>query len=514
MYKKILADVCNFCESGSGLKLRAYQKQVARNIIRSILAGLGMSIVVIFPRQSGKNELQAQIETYLLVMLELTEAEMVKVSPTWKPQSLNAMRQLERVINQNVITRGRWAKESGYIFRLGKARIFFFSGVPSANVVGATANTLLQCDEAQNVLASKWDKDFVPMAASTNATRVFWGTVWNSRTLLAREAQAGHTSEMQDGIKRVFRLTAEDVMQEVPAYGDHVAEQVSRLGRDHPLVKTQYFSEEIDNESGMFSRQRQALMKGCHRKAFEPVEGGIYAMLLDVAGEDEGVSDEASLFQGWQRTSGGQNTSSMRNPGRDSTAVTVVRVDTSTLADELIQAPRYEVINRYMWTGIKHTALYGQIKALAELWRVRWLVVDATGVGSGLASFLDKALPGRVIPFVFTSKSKSELGWSFLTAIESGRYKEYQPEPGTPDIQDEFWVQVQHCQSSVGVVPGRTMRWGVPDGTRDAQTGELVHDDLLISAAMCVILDKQNWGQAESGLVGGIDPLEGMDEVF
>ena len=34
--------------------------------------------------------------------------------------------------------------------------------------------------------------------------------------------------------------------------------------------------------------------------------------------------------------------------------------------------------------------------------------------------------------------------------------------------------------------PGKRMRWGVPDGTRDEATGELVHDDLLVSAAMCI----------------------------
>ena len=32
------------------------------------------------------------------------------------------------------------------------------------------------------------------------------------------------------------------------------------------------------------------------------------------------------------------------------------------------------------------------------------------------------------------------------------------------------------------------MRWGVPDGTRDDTTGELLHDYLLVSAAMCYAL--------------------------
>ncbi len=170
----------DFVEAGSGLKLRYYQQEAAIAIIDSVMQKKGMSFCVIFPRQSGKNELQAQIETYLLSACQLLDAEIVKVSPTWKPQTLNAMRRLERVIARNITTRGNWRKESGYIYRVGRARIFFLSGGPTANVVGATASTLLECDEAQDVTIEKWDKDFAPMAASTNATRVFWGTVWTS----------------------------------------------------------------------------------------------------------------------------------------------------------------------------------------------------------------------------------------------------------------------------------------------------------------------------------------------
>ena len=51
-----------FARELSGLTLRRYQRLVADTIIQSVLHSLGLSIVVIFPRQSGKNELQAQIE--------------------------------------------------------------------------------------------------------------------------------------------------------------------------------------------------------------------------------------------------------------------------------------------------------------------------------------------------------------------------------------------------------------------------------------------------------------------
>ena len=60
----------------------------------------------------------------------------------------------------------------GHIITLGRASIAFFSAEPGANVVGATASLLLECDEAQDVHPDKWEKEFRPMGATTNATSV------------------------------------------------------------------------------------------------------------------------------------------------------------------------------------------------------------------------------------------------------------------------------------------------------------------------------------------------------
>ena len=417
--KQMLWDVVLFSQHASKVKLRHYQEAVAKAVVESVRARKGMSFVVMFPRQSGKNELQAQIEAYLLAFLALSDAEIVKVSPTWKPQTLNAMRRLQRVLENNLITRGMWLKESGYIYRFNRARIFFFSGSPEANIVGATASTLLEVDEAQDIEIAKFDKDIAPMAASTNATRVFWGTAWTSRTLLARELRAAREAEKLDGQQRTFVLTAPEVALEVPAYGEFVNNQVARLGRSNPMVRTQYFSEEIDAEGGMFPPARVALMQGSHAAVDGPLPGCIYCILVDVAGEDEGVNGEPG---------------ELSNPGRDSTALTIVQVDLTTLADPIIKAPSYLVVARRQWIGVKHVRLYAEIKSLAETWRCRWLVIDATGIGAGLASFLVNALPGKVLPFVFNSKTKSELGWSFLGVIDSGRWKDHAliPLPSAP----------------------------------------------------------------------------------
>ena len=66
--KQLLREFDKFSQFGSGLTLRAYQQEPAKAIIDSIIKKQGLSFVVIFPRQSGKNELQAQIQTYLLTI--------------------------------------------------------------------------------------------------------------------------------------------------------------------------------------------------------------------------------------------------------------------------------------------------------------------------------------------------------------------------------------------------------------------------------------------------------------
>lgn len=215
--KKLLRQPGLFARYANGTRLRRYQSGVCEAICRSVIEGRGLTFVVMFPRQSGKNELQAQLETYLLALFNDTAVDIIKVSPTLTPQALNAMRRLEKVLGKNVYLSRGWQKSEA-LYRSGEARITFLSGSPESNIVGATASLLLEVDEAQDVLPGKFDKDIAPMTASTHATRVFWGTAWTSNSLLGRELRAASAQEARDGQKRVFRLTAEAVSAEVPAY--------------------------------------------------------------------------------------------------------------------------------------------------------------------------------------------------------------------------------------------------------------------------------------------------------
>ena len=82
----------------NGFTPRDYQAGPIEAILRSVLEDQGRTFVVVFPRQSGKNEIQAQIEAALMIALCDDFAEIVKISPTWTPQTQNAMNRLARVI--------------------------------------------------------------------------------------------------------------------------------------------------------------------------------------------------------------------------------------------------------------------------------------------------------------------------------------------------------------------------------------------------------------------------------
>ena len=509
--------VSNFTRVFGGIKLRAYQQAAANAIVQSVLNNQGLSIVVMFPRQSGKNLMQAQLEVYLMALLAEGGSEMVKLSPTYQPQSLNAMRRLETALEANFLTRGKWHKSAGNHYRFHKSHLTFLSAAPGSNIVGATASTLLSLDEAQDIEIAKYDKQIAPMAASTNATRVFWGTAWSAQTLLARELRAAREAEARDGIRRVFQITAQEVSKEVPAYGTFVDEQIARMGRNHPMVRSQFFSEEIDFAGGLFTPSRLGLMQGAHTAIETPLPGKRYAMLIDLAGEDEALRQ------------GGANTE-LENPDRDLTAVTMVELDFSLLGEDLVGKPIYRVVNRQLWQGERHSTLYARLLHLAELWQPEKIVVDASGVGAGVGSFLRDKLGERVITLQFTSQLKSRLGWGFLAVVDTGRFQDFSPR-SAPDewstnpllgqmaaeqdrLQALFYRQLAGLKAEASSGPERLLRWSVPEGARDPEGG-LLHDDLVLSAAMVAVLDEQSWGLSiQSVLIPACDPILEMDGGF
>ncbi|HHX08246.1 MAG TPA: hypothetical protein GX730_02260, partial [Chloroflexi bacterium] len=71
-----LRKIDHFSQVFGRVRLRQYQLEAAKAIVDSVFRQQGLSIVVMFPRQSGKNLLQAQLEVYLMALLGTQGAEM------------------------------------------------------------------------------------------------------------------------------------------------------------------------------------------------------------------------------------------------------------------------------------------------------------------------------------------------------------------------------------------------------------------------------------------------------
>lgn len=473
--RRLLSDVGEFSRALYPRQaLRPYQVEVAEALVSAIRRNFLFpgeagpnQFAVVFSRQAGKDETTAQMLAYLLNIYRLIDAKVVMAAPTQRQATISRDRLCARL--DMGLSRGWWSRHD-YIVRLGQAEVRFLSAAPTSNTRGETASLLLIANEAQDIEVDRWDAVFDPMAASTNAVTLFLGTVWTSTTLLARQMRHLRELEAQDGYKRVWLVDWEQVAKYVPQYGERVKARIAQFGENHPFIQTEYFLKELDGNGGLFGPERRALMIGSHSRQEAAQAGKIYVMLVDVAGENEAGLEGEELRA--------------VEPKKDSTAVTVVEVEPPIAGAPLSVHPTYRVVNRYVWTGVKHTEVYGRLVGLArDTWRAKYVVVDATGVGAPVASFLAGALGKRVLPFVFSSVSKSELGWNFCGVIDSGRFKDYALD-GADDTA-WWWRQLAAVEYEVRPGPGQLMKWAVPD--------QALHDDLVMSAALVAVLDGQDW---------------------
>jgi hypothetical protein len=69
-------------------RLRPYQREIALAILDSVFGRKGLTFSVEIARQGGKNELSAQLELLLLTLYMAESQNLIKCSPTFKPQTV------------------------------------------------------------------------------------------------------------------------------------------------------------------------------------------------------------------------------------------------------------------------------------------------------------------------------------------------------------------------------------------------------------------------------------------
>jgi|SRR5579875_384117 hypothetical protein len=465
-----------------GKPLYPYQVEAANVILHSINHNLGWLITVMMSRQSGKNQLSAVLEAFLLCTRR--EGVIVKAAPTFHPQVINSRRRLLSMLENPFCARRVWTSyaqvglapraDSGLVRRHVGPSVMLCSADPGSNVVGATADLLLEIDEAQDVSSEKFDKDFRPMASTTNATTVLYGTAWSDDTLLARQRAINLEIERQTGERRHFEYDWRAAAAANPHYKEFVESEIARLGEQHLAVQTQYFLVPLRAAGHFFNDLQRRLLAGSHAWENEP-----RASLADPTPSGESVSSPREASGAYYIAGldvGGEERANPADPTRlyskrDSTVLSIGRVEYNEM-----HLPRVEVVHQQWWTGRTYPQQYAALLVLCEQWNIRRLVVDNTGQGAGLASLLiEKLGPERVEACTFTRPAKSHLGYQLLALINSGRFTLYAPENAPREIFDECWSQVRAARYTLPAP--ETINFYV-----DASEG---HDDFLISLALC-----------------------------
>jgi hypothetical protein len=445
-------DVAAFSRS-TGTALRPYQEECVRAILESTARRDGKIFTVMFARQMGKNETSAHLEAYLMALHAQVGGSVVKAAPSFKPQVINSIMRLKRTLDASPLTRGRWHSMFGYMVGLGEAHTTFLSADPSANVVGATASVLLEIDEAQDVDPEKYEREFRPMASSTNATTVLYGTAWNEVSLLEQQRQLNLDEERGTGERLHFEYPWDVLGALQPSYGAFVRREIARLGVDHPTIQTQYLLRPMADAGFLFRSEQRARMDGTHARRRTPERGDVLVAGIDLAGEDE-ESARARLLG--------------HVPRRDSTVVTIGRAIRNGQG-----RVELEIVEHVWWTGKDHTWQYDRLLDLWSRWEFARVAVDASGMGAGIASFLASRHGKRVDRVVFTAPLKSALAYSMLEMANTGFVRMYRQDGS--DEWREFWTEISACRYSTR--SQEQLAWGVPPSQG--------HDDFVSSFALC-----------------------------
>jgi len=272
--------------------------------------------------------------------------------------------------------------------------------------------------------------------------------------------------ERRDGIRRHFEFDWREVARFNPAYARFVESERLRLGEDHPLFQSQYCLRPLPGGGRLFTPAQLTLLEGGHARERGPTRApGLlgYVAGLDIGGESFG---------------GG------RPGGPDRTVLTIARV---IAPDPECRVPsaecRIEILDHVSWEGAPHAELAGALaRLLRDVWRVRRLVVDATGLGEGLAGSLTALRGGpEVVRLRLTEQLKSRLGYGLLAAVNCGRLGLYRND-GSPESR---LVREECTRARATYRSNRTLAFAV--GPADG------HDDFLISLALVV--------EAATGLV-------------
>lgn len=419
-----------FCEIYSGKIMFPYQEQFSKRVIRSVLENDGEELTALFSRQSGKSETIALTVGGLMIILPLLAnmpmfADDVRLSMfkdgLWVGIFAPSQRQAQ-------ITYGRIKSriqcktaqavlcdpEFNLTFTTSNGQTVALSNGSFATAISASDGSsiegesfkLIICEEAQDISNYKIRKSIHPMGAAYNATIVKIGTATTFKGDFYEAIQRNkREAEHKNSHKRNhFEYDCDVVSKYNPKYAKYLEKEKKRLGENSDEYRMSYKLEWII-ERGMFVD----IVK-FEKENTEP--------LLERSFYDKSVNHVAGIDLGGKG---------------DSTIVTIVEVNwsmpvilESRTNDETGEEELYEAYNTYIkdWFCISNEPDYEEqyymIVDYLSHFSVSRIVCDATKEAS-VSHRLRANLSCEVIPYIFTTKSKSELYKHLDKEITSGR---------------------------------------------------------------------------------------------
>src|SRR5512139_644708 len=251
--------------------LRGYQARVLRSLHWNIARHPGETFTVMFPRQAGKNEVSSALVAGLLRSNADCGGSVVVCAPTLSPQATISFERTASRLRAHSRRLGLAFAADGNTLRCGAASAVFLSGSPLASVAGHTASLLLIGDEAQDLDADWFNRQFRPMTASTGAATVLFGTPWDGASLLERHAAANRARDAARQPVHPWHNEVgwREVDRYLPAYGRFVEQERERLGADHPIFLSQYEMVAARAEDRLLSAAHLWSLEG----AFGPLDG-------------------------------------------------------------------------------------------------------------------------------------------------------------------------------------------------------------------------------------------------
>ena len=426
----LVNSIFTFCELYSGKTMFPYQEQFSKRVIRSVLENDGEEITALFSRQSGKSETISLTSGGLMIILpQLANMPMFADDPRLKMFKdgmwigIFAPSQRQAQTTYNRIKARIQSKPAQMILADPEFNLYFttsngqtvslsngsfvtaISASDGSNIEGESFKLII-CEECQDISNFKIRKSIHPMGAAYNATIVKIGTATTHKGDFydAIQRNKRNDADKKSHIRNHFEYDYKVASKYNPNYAKYVEKEKARLGEKSDEFRLSYCLEWII-ERGMF----------IDISIFEPQCG---EFTLDRVPYDKVATHVAGIDLGGKG---------------DSTIITMVEVNwaipailESRVNDETGEEEVYEAYNTYIkdWHMIENEPDYEQqypeVCDYLDHWKVARIVCDATRE----ASFAHRLKANRreeVIPYIFTTKSKSELYKHLDKEIAAGR---------------------------------------------------------------------------------------------